>query len=172
LSRKVYKYFSIDAQPRKKGQKTDVFDIVNREGVQLGQIKWNGKWRQYCLFTNDTIWSIRCLDDITDFLQELKEEREKKRKPKCVYASGSGDQCAHSLSKFYGKKTSGDRKKEPCNNCKYFKDKWDEDMSAIKGRVNRGLRQAGRSLDELTGKLQEKVTKPKRPRSGPKKEKL
>jgi len=58
---------------------TTVWICKNSSGILLGSIKWFGKWRQYCFFPeNDTVFNTGCMSDITDFINQLKEECKKK----------------------------------------------------------------------------------------------
>jgi hypothetical protein len=63
--------------------KTGVWDICSKSsGCVLGQIRWYGPWRQYCLHTNigdQVIFNEGCLTDIIDFMKQLKEERAKEK---------------------------------------------------------------------------------------------
>ncbi len=61
-----------------KKAKTKVYAIINKKhGGILGLIKWNSGWRQYCFFPQfDTVWSAGCLNDVINFIAELKKERE------------------------------------------------------------------------------------------------
>jgi len=55
--------------------KTSVWECKNtKSGTVLGIVKWHSAWRQYCYFpTVQTVYSARCLKDITDFIGQLKE---------------------------------------------------------------------------------------------------
>jgi hypothetical protein len=59
--------------------KTSVWEVQNKSGeYSIGIIKWNPGWRQYCLFPDaTTVFSIGCLKDICDFINEFKGTREK-----------------------------------------------------------------------------------------------
>ncbi len=48
----------------------------------LGLIKWKGSWRQYCFYPeNNTFWSAKCNQGITDFLMEINQvQRDRWRK--------------------------------------------------------------------------------------------
>lgn len=79
---KQYKYISM-SELRSQRTKTKVFTIrTNGDCFLLGEIRWNGSWRQYCLIPTiqaTTIWSKGCLNDVSDFLQKInKEQRNKK----------------------------------------------------------------------------------------------
>ena len=55
---------------------------ANRDRFLLGEIFWNGKWRQYIFVPNcgvQTVWSAGCLDDVSSFLiEQNKKQRMKK----------------------------------------------------------------------------------------------
>ena len=54
--------------------KTRRFDCLNKKHKErLGEIKWHGAWRQYCYFPLvQAVYSVGCLNDIADFLKQLK----------------------------------------------------------------------------------------------------
>jgi len=56
-------------------KKTKTFTCLNNiAGTHLGDVQWNSPWRQYCFLTNDNILLAKsCLDDIGDFLNQLKK---------------------------------------------------------------------------------------------------
>lgn len=61
----------------KVNKKIKTFLIINNTyNNVLGEIKWNPKWRQYCFYpTNETIFSVGCLNDINNKITELMNER-------------------------------------------------------------------------------------------------
>jgi len=61
-------------------RKTKIYLVHSRyDGFILGRIAWYGGWRQYVFQPDtDTIWSDDCLQELTDFLKQLKEARKKK----------------------------------------------------------------------------------------------
>lgn len=62
-----------------KPTKTKKWIVVSRSGDGLGVIKWYGHWRQYCFYPNDgTIWSTGCLEQVSAFLHEHKNDRREK----------------------------------------------------------------------------------------------
>lgn len=73
-----FEYFNVKRLPRVKGRKTHVFQLINRKsGFVLGEIKWHGKWRNYCFFpSGNSIWSKGCLECVQEFLRDLREDRE------------------------------------------------------------------------------------------------
>ncbi len=57
--------------------KTKVYDVVAKErGEMLGEVKWFARWRKYAFHPNaGTLYEQDCLNDISSFLDRLKEER-------------------------------------------------------------------------------------------------
>lgn len=57
--------------------KTRIFYIENREsGSLIGEIRWYGPFRKYSFFpAAGTVYEKNCLDDITNALRLLEEER-------------------------------------------------------------------------------------------------
>jgi len=57
--------------------KTSVWYCCNNKSDNiLGEVKWYSRWRQYCYFsTVPAIYSIGCLEDINNFIQQLNKER-------------------------------------------------------------------------------------------------
>lgn len=55
--------------------KTSVWSCRNNSGdYQIGVVKWNPGWRQYCFFSEpDMVFSIGCMEDICKFIKTLKE---------------------------------------------------------------------------------------------------
>lgn len=153
---KHYKYFKIMKAAKPKGRKTDTYVVVNHDGDTLATIKWHGAWHQYCIFfAGETIFSQSCLDDVGDFLRDLKEEREKKKKKRCVYGMGKGREamCAFSLSEHHGKKTDGDPKKKPCKGCKHYTDD-PRSMDEVMKDLKRDLRLLGRNQESVASAIQ------------------
>ena len=60
--------------------KTKVWLVQSKsDEFGLGEIKWYANWRQYCFFpTNDSVWSVGCLEDIKRFISEANETRHKR----------------------------------------------------------------------------------------------
>jgi len=51
----------------------------NRSSDQLGVVKWYSAWMQYCYFpTVQAVYSVGCLEDINDFIGQLKKLKEVK----------------------------------------------------------------------------------------------
>ncbi len=57
--------------------KTSVWSCLsNRTKDELGMVKWYPSWRQYCFFPHpETVYSTGCLEDIKDFIRQLKQSR-------------------------------------------------------------------------------------------------
>lgn len=75
-----YQYIYFMRQGTPKRMRTSVWSCRNlRSGAILGIIKWHGAWRQYCFFTKGEIILNRgCMADITEFINQLHEERKTK----------------------------------------------------------------------------------------------
>lgn len=54
-------------------RKTSIYQIINiKHNYTIGQIKWNGSWRQYCFYpTNETVFSSGCIDTINNLIKQL-----------------------------------------------------------------------------------------------------
>lgn len=57
--------------------KTAVFSCRNTSGdYEIGVVKWNPGWRQYCFFpSSDTVFSTGCMEDICKFISTIKAMR-------------------------------------------------------------------------------------------------
>ncbi len=57
--------------------KTKVWNIHNADnGSYLGQVKWNGGWRQYVFVTEpNCIWNVECLAQLNGFISDRMTER-------------------------------------------------------------------------------------------------
>lgn len=60
-----------------ESKKTKRWSVANKEsGYLLGFVEWYSAWRQYCFMpTSLTVFSKGCLNDISDFLKEIKNVR-------------------------------------------------------------------------------------------------
>jgi hypothetical protein len=66
-------------QPQKKTQTFHV--LANKYNQKLGYINWNTGWRCYAFYTeSDTFYEEKCLRNIAEFLEELKNERKNVQK--------------------------------------------------------------------------------------------
>jgi hypothetical protein len=61
-------------------QKTKMVGVVNiHHDEEIGEIKWFGRWRQYCFYpSSNTIWNTECLKEIYDIIKDLMNERKGK----------------------------------------------------------------------------------------------
>lgn len=57
-------------------RKTPIYHIWSiKNKCHIGEIKWFSRWRKYCLYPDlDTIWDEKCIKDILEFLEKLKEK--------------------------------------------------------------------------------------------------
>ena len=80
------KYLSFELIPNNR--KTQTYGVRNKhDGYFLGEIKWNGRWRQYCFYPReDCVWSAGCLEDVVSLLKELMDEWRKKKRLSGAYA--------------------------------------------------------------------------------------
>ncbi len=47
-----------------------------KDETRLHEIKWYGRWRQYCFFPEEgAIWNTRCLEDVQEVIKALMDER-------------------------------------------------------------------------------------------------
>lgn len=59
----------IDFVQMGRTDKTLIWDVVTKDGVVLGQIKWFGRWRKYSFYPKpETIYEQTCLRDIAAFI--------------------------------------------------------------------------------------------------------
>jgi hypothetical protein len=73
-----YKYIHFDKKFNLA--KTTAWSCINNSGgYELGEVKWNAGWREYCYFPLPTyssvVYSSGCLKDIADFIEQLMAER-------------------------------------------------------------------------------------------------
>lgn len=71
-----FEYFLVTSYSLPK-RKTRIYSLHNRKSDDhLGDVKWNGPWRQFCFYPcGETIWSGGCLDDIRSLIGNLMRER-------------------------------------------------------------------------------------------------
>lgn len=81
------KYVEMREKPAKG--KTRIFQVFSKDGELpnfntgeiklghfLGEIKWFGPWRRYCLFpTVNTVWDSKCLPEVNKFIDDLMRAR-------------------------------------------------------------------------------------------------
>ena len=62
-----------------KSNKTIVSEVKSKnDGAHLGIIKWKSQWRTYCFFPDidwETFWSVECLQELTNYMNELNFNR-------------------------------------------------------------------------------------------------
>lgn len=63
-----------------KGDKTNKWYVIARSNeAVLGEIKWFGRWRQYCFFpVIGSVFNPDCMDHICTFIRIEMEARKKK----------------------------------------------------------------------------------------------
>jgi len=65
-----YKYITMIKTEDKP--KTSVFTICSKHQDYLGEVRWFGRWRQYCFFPeDDCVFSKGCMNDINNFIGQL-----------------------------------------------------------------------------------------------------
>lgn len=71
-----YKYiYFVDLSSLYPKRKTSVWRCDSRNGDSLGYIAWFSRWRQYCFYPRKgTVYSTGCMNDIIDFIKQLKEK--------------------------------------------------------------------------------------------------
>ena len=72
MSKKIiYKYIHFELFAEKP--KTKVWKCINNtRGEELGIVKWNPTWRQYCYYPScPAVYSKGCLDDISHFIKKI-----------------------------------------------------------------------------------------------------
>ena len=68
-------YFDL-LEPLRKGQKTQIWQVMSQQGGFLGDIKWYSPWRTYSFFPDsDTLYEDDCLKEIANFIGRLMNER-------------------------------------------------------------------------------------------------
>ena len=57
--------------------KTSIWSCRNNSGeYEIGIVKWNPGWRQYCFYpASDMVFSRGCMDDISGFIRSIMEVR-------------------------------------------------------------------------------------------------
>ena len=73
---KVGKHIYARLIPSVSDRKTSRWIICAYDGeIELGEVKWLGKWRCYCYFPlNDTLYERQCLRDIASFCESRTTE--------------------------------------------------------------------------------------------------
>jgi hypothetical protein len=70
--------------PKGKNRLTRLFVVLNTESqTPIGNIAWYGAFRQYSFFPKEnTVFEKTCLKDISEFLQQLMDERKHEKQPR------------------------------------------------------------------------------------------
>lgn len=82
---KLGKYIVAYEMKPKDGNKLPYYALCNKdfEIFDLGTIRWYGRWRKYCWFTDsltdDIVFDSECLLEIMSFLNVLNNEWREKR---------------------------------------------------------------------------------------------
>jgi hypothetical protein len=51
--------------------RTFIWNVVNKDGYQLGSIRWHVPWRRYCFYPDaQSIWDRNCLMEIVEFIDK------------------------------------------------------------------------------------------------------
>lgn len=76
ISKYKYIYFLLVT----KKTKTSVYKCLNiKSNAELGIVKWNPGWRQYCYFPScPAVYSKGCLEDINNFIDQIEDLRKGK----------------------------------------------------------------------------------------------
>jgi hypothetical protein len=69
-------YLTFGARPSPTG-KTKIVSVCSRSsGELLGEIRWFGRWRQYCFYPErGTIFNHGCMGDICAHIEGLRQAR-------------------------------------------------------------------------------------------------
>ena len=63
--------------------KTSVWACLNkRSGDKLGEVKWYGRWRQYCFHPTlelATVFNVGCMEDICSFIRSIPRSKPKSK---------------------------------------------------------------------------------------------
>ena len=74
------KWVTFEELGKSTSGKTSAFGVFTKDGgIELGWVKWFGRWRKYSFFpTSNTIFEETCLRDIAEFIQEKTREHKAK----------------------------------------------------------------------------------------------
>ncbi len=77
ISYSLFESLKFTKQPKKKGSKTDTFNVL-KSGNVIGQVKWSSRMRGYAFLP-----TADCDDEIKDFVKStMSKYREEKKKSK------------------------------------------------------------------------------------------
>ena len=69
-------YMTFAERPSATGKTRIVSVNARSSGVLLGEIRWFGRWRQYCFYPeHSTIFNRGCMTDIIGYIEGLEETR-------------------------------------------------------------------------------------------------
>lgn len=70
-------YLLFERQPPPPGRKTPIVLVRSRSiGAVLGEIRWFGRWRQFCFYPEPmTVFNAGCMSEIQKVIRELMAER-------------------------------------------------------------------------------------------------
>lgn len=55
---------------RSPSGKTNIFDVLTKQGGTLGEVRWYARWRKYSFFPADgCLFEQTCLREIADFIE-------------------------------------------------------------------------------------------------------
>ncbi len=56
--------------------KTSVWECRNNISYdKIGEVKWYSTWRRYCYLAESSVYSVGCLKDIIDFINQVNTQR-------------------------------------------------------------------------------------------------
>ena len=66
-------YLAFDLVGRSASGKTEIWTVGSvRQGAELGQVRWFGRWRQYAFFPGpETAFNAKCLRDVAEVCADL-----------------------------------------------------------------------------------------------------
>jgi hypothetical protein len=75
------KWIEFVKQVKPSFRKTDIYLVMTKDGNSLlGQVAWYAAWRCYAFYPNaNCVFEKTCLQDITDFIKNLMEQRKQKK---------------------------------------------------------------------------------------------
>lgn len=55
---------------------TRIFEVKSIQGdFLLGVVKWRSGWRRYVFETSNSVFDVKCLNEVVEFINELMNER-------------------------------------------------------------------------------------------------
>lgn len=68
----------VDISDRIPTKKTKTFEVQNKSGQVLAEIKWSGAWRKYVFHSWEAQYDTGCMNEIIEFINNLMNERKNK----------------------------------------------------------------------------------------------